>query len=221
MIRTPNGGGSQLTAQHSQSFEVFFAHTPGMKVVAPSTPADAHGLLKAAIRDDDPILVVENLQSYKVRGEVPNDPDRVVEIGKAAITREGSDITLVAHSFAATRALRVAERLKRDHGVNAEVVDLRSLRPLDVETVAKSIQKTNRALCVDEGWATFGISAEIAARIQRACFDDLDAPIERVGLAEVPMPYAKQLERAAIVNDDKIEAAALSVLGLGPDVFSV
>ncbi len=114
----------------------------------------------------------------------------------------------------------MAERLKRDHGVNAEVVDLRSLRPLDVETVSKSIQKTNRALCVDEGWATYGISAEIAARIQRACFDDLDAPIERVGLAEVPMPYAKQLERAAIVNDDKIEAAALSVLGLGPDVFS-
>jgi pyruvate dehydrogenase E1 component beta subunit len=221
VIRTPNGGGSQLTAQHSQSFEVFFAHTPGMKVVAPSTPADAHGLLKAAIRDDDPILVVENLQSYKVRGEVPNDPDHVVEIGKAAVTREGSDITLVAHSFAATRALRVAESLKRDHGVNAEVVDLRSLRPLDVETVAKSIQKTNRALCVDEGWATYGVSAEIASRIQRACFDDLDAPIERVGLAEVPMPYAKQLERAAIVNDDKIEAAALSVLGLGPDVFSV
>ena len=217
VIRTPNGGGNQLTAQHSQSFEVFFAHTPGLKVVAPSTPADAHGLLKAAIRDDDPVLVIENLQSYKVRGEVPDDPDHTVEIGKAAVTREGTDITLVAHSFAATRALRVAERLQRDYGVSAEVVDLRSLRPLDTETVARSIQKTNRALCVDEGWATYGISAELASRIQKACFDDLDAPIERVGLAEVPMPYAKQLEQAALVHDDKILSAALSVLGLGPD----
>ena len=220
VIRTPNGAGNQLTAQHSQSFEGWFANVPGLKVLAPATPGDAKGLLKAAIRDDDPVLVVENLQSYKVRGEVPNDPDHIVEIGKAAVTREGGDITLVAHSFAATRALRVAEVLKRDHGVEAEVVDLRSLRPLDVETVAKSIQKTNRALCVDEGWSTYGVSAEIASRIQKACFDDLDAPIERVGLAEVPMPYAKQLERAAIVNDQKIEAAALSVLGLGPDVFS-
>jgi pyruvate dehydrogenase E1 component beta subunit len=213
VIRTPNGGGSQLTAQHSQSFEVFFAHTPGLKVVAPSTPADARGLLKAAIRDDDPILVVENLQSYKLKGEVPEDPEHVVEIGRAAVTREGTDITLVAHSFAATRALRVAERLQADHGVSAEVVDLRSLRPLDTETVVRSVAKTNRALCVDEGWSTYGISAEITSRIQRACFDDLDAPVERVGLAEVPMPYAKNLERAALVNDEKIEAAALAVLG--------
>ena len=216
VIRAPNGGGSQLTAQHSQSFEVFFAHTPGLKVVAPSTPADAHGLLKAAIRDEDPILVVENLQSYKVKGDVPVDPDHVVEIGKAAVTREGSDITLVAHSFAATRSLRVAERLASEHGVSAEVIDLRSLRPLDVETVAASIAKTHRALCVDEGWATYGISAELTSRIQHACFDDLDAPIERVGLAEVPMPYAKALEQAAIVHDEKILAAALAVLGLGP-----
>ncbi len=219
VIRTPNGGGSQLTAQHSQSFEVWFAHTPGMKVVAPSTPADARGLLKAAIRDDDPVLVVENLQSYKVRGEVSDDPDEVFEIGRARVTREGHDITLVAHSFAATRALRVADRLQNDHGVSAEVIDLRSLRPLDTETVVRSVAKTNRALCVDEGWSTYGVSAEITARIQRACFDDLDAPVERVGLAEVPMPYAKNLERAALVNDEKIEAAALSVLGLGPDVF--
>jgi pyruvate dehydrogenase E1 component beta subunit len=216
VIRTPNGGGSQLTAQHSQSFEVFFAHTPGLKVVAPSTPADAHGLLKAAIRDEDPVLVVENLQSYKVKGDVPDDPDHVVEIGRAAVTREGSDITLVAHSFAATRALRVAERLAQERGISAEVVDLRSLRPLDVETVAASVAKTNRALCVDEGWATYGVSAELASRIQRACFDDLDAPVERVGLAEVPMPYARRLEQAAIVHDDKIADAVLSVLGEGP-----
>jgi pyruvate dehydrogenase E1 component beta subunit len=214
VIRAPNGGGSQLTAQHSQSFEVFFAHTPGLKVVAPSTPADARGLLKAAIRDEDPVLVVENLQSYKVKGDVPDDPDHLVELGRAAVTRAGADITLVAHSFAATRALRVAERLASEHGVSAEVIDLRSLRPLDVETVATSVAKTHRALCVDEGWATYGISAELASRIQHACFDELDAPVERVGLAEVPMPYAKRLEQAAIVGDEKIERAALSVLGL-------
>lgn len=185
-------------------------------MLAPSTPADAHGLLKAAIRDEDPVLVVENLQSYKVKGEVPADPDHVVEIGRAAVTREGTDITLVAHSFAATRALRVAELLASEHGVSAEVVDLRSLRPLDVETVAASIVKTHRALCVDEGWATYGISAELASRIQHACFDDLDSPVGRVGLAEVPMPYAKALEQAAVVHDEKIAAAALGVLGLGP-----
>lgn len=216
VIRAPNGGGSQLTAQHSQSFEVFFAHTPGLKVVAPSTPADAHGLLKAAIRDDDPVLVVENLQSYKVRGDVPDDPDRLVPLGRAAVTREGSDVTLVAHSFAATRALRVAERLAEEHGVDAEVIDLRSLRPLDMETVADSVARTHRVLCVDEGWATYGISAELASRIQHACFDDLDAPVERVGLAEVPMPYAKRLEQAALVHDEKILAAALRVLALAP-----
>jgi len=218
VIRAPNGGGSQLTAQHSQSFEVFFAHVPGLKVVAPSTPADAHGLLKAAIRDDDPVLVVENLQSYKVKGEVPGDPDRVEPLGRARVVREGRDLTLVAHSFATTRALRVAERLAAEHGVAAEVVDLRSLRPLDVETVAASIAKTHRALCVDEGWATYGISAELASRIQHACFDELDAPVERVGLAEVPMPYAKRLEQAALVHDEKIAAAALAVLGLAPPV---
>jgi pyruvate dehydrogenase E1 component beta subunit len=216
VIRTPNGAGNQLTAQHSQSFEVFFAHTPGLKVVAPSTPADAKGLLKAAIRDDDPVLVIENLQSYKVKGEVPLDPDHVEEIGRARTVRSGSDLTLVAHSFATTRALRVADRLATEHGISAEVIDLRSLRPLDFETIAESVARTHRALCVDEGWSTYGITAEISSRIQHACFDDLDAPVERVGLAEVPMPYAKSLERAALTHDAKIEAAALATCGLRP-----
>jgi pyruvate dehydrogenase E1 component beta subunit len=213
VIRTPNGAGNQLTAQHSQSFEGWFANVPGLKVVAPATPADARGLLKAAIRDDDPVLVIENLQLYKAKGEVDTSIDGVVEIGKAAVVREGTDISLVGHSFAVTRALHVAERLQADHGISAEVVDLRSLRPLDMETVAASVSKTNRALCVEEGWASYGVTAEIASRISLACFDDLDAPVGRVGMAEVPMPYAKSLEDAALPHEDKILAAALEVCG--------
>jgi pyruvate dehydrogenase E1 component beta subunit len=212
VIRTPNGGGNQLTAQHSQSLEAWFAGTPGLKVVAPATPADAKGLLKAAIRDDDPVLVVENLPIYKEKGEVPLDPDHVTPIGRAAVPREGTDITLVAHSFATVRSLHVAERLADQHGVSAEVVDLRSLRPLDVETVAESVRKTNRVVCVEEGWPSYGVTAELAARIQRACFDDLDAPVERIGTAEVPLPYAKNLELAALPGEDRIEAAVLATL---------
>ena len=213
VIRTPNGAGNQLTAQHSQSFEGWFASTPGLKVLAPATPADAKGLLKAAIRDDDPVLVVENLAIYKERGEVPLDPEYVTPIGLAAVPREGRDVSLIAHSYATVRALHVAERLERDHGISAEVVDLRSLRPLDVETVAESVSKTGRAVCIEEGWPTYGVTAELAARIQHACFDDLDAPVERVGMAEVPMPYAKELENAALPGEDRIEAAVLSTLG--------
>jgi pyruvate dehydrogenase E1 component beta subunit len=216
VIRTPNGAGNQLTAQHSQSLEAWFAHTPGLKVVAPATPADAKGLLKAAIRDDDPVLVVENLPIYKEKGEVPLDPEFITPIGRADIPREGSDITLIAHSFATVRTLKVAEKLAADHGVNAEVIDLRSLRPLDVETVAASVAKTNRAVCIEEGWPSYGVSAELAARIQKACFDDLDAPVERVGMAEVPLPYAKNLESAALPGEDRILAAVLSTLDLAP-----
>ncbi len=214
VIRTPNGAGNQLTAQHSQSFEGWFAGTPGLKVLAPATPADAKGLLKAAIRDDDPVLVVENLAIYKERGEVPLDPEFVTPIGLANVARTGSDITLVAHSYATVRALHVAERLANDHGVSAEVVDLRSLRPLDVDTVAESVSKTGRAVCIEEGWPTYGVTAELAARIQKSCFDYLDAPVERVGMAEVPLPYAKQLELAAMPGEDRIEAAVLATLGL-------
>ena len=140
------------------------------------------------------MLVIENLPIYKEKGEVPLDPEFVTPIGRAAVAREGSDLTIVSHSFATVRALHVAEQLADEHGVDAEVVDLRSLRPLDVETVAASVAKTNRALCVEEGWPTYGVTAELAARIQKACFDDLDAPVERVGMAEVPLPYAKNLE---------------------------
>jgi len=214
VIRTPNGAGNQLTAQHSQSFEGWFAATPGLKVLAPATPADAKGLLKAAIRDDDPVLVIENLAIYKERGEVPLDPQFTTPIGLANVARQGRDITLVAHSYATVRALHVAERLSSEHGVEAEVVDLRSLRPLDVDTVAESVSKTSRAVCIEEGWPTYGVTAELAARIQKVCFDDLDAPVERVGMAEVPLPYAKELELAAMPGEARIEAAVLATLGL-------
>jgi pyruvate dehydrogenase E1 component beta subunit len=202
--------GSQLTAQHSQAFEGWFANTPGLKVVAPTTPADAKGLLKSAIRDDDPVIFLEGGQNYSERGEVP-EGDYTVPIGLAAVPRQGSDLTLVAHGYAVRRALRVAERLQGE-GVSAEVVDLRSLRPLDMETVVASVGKTHRALCIEQGWPTYGVTAELAARIQRACFADLDAPVERVGGAEVPMPYARPLETAALVNDEKIYGAARQVL---------
>jgi pyruvate dehydrogenase E1 component beta subunit len=213
VIRTPNGAGNQLTAQHSQSFEGWFANVPGLKVVAPATPADARGLLKAAIRDDDPVLVIENLQLYKAKGEVDTSADGEVPIGLAHVAREGADITLVAHSFAVTRCLHVAEQLEAEHGISAEVIDLRSLRPIDTETVAASVAKTSRALCVEEGWASYGVTAEVAARISTACFDDLDAPVGRVGMAEVPMPYAKSLEDAALPHEAKILSAALEVCG--------
>jgi pyruvate dehydrogenase E1 component beta subunit len=213
VIRTPNGGGNQLTAQHSQSLEAWFAGTPGLKVVAPATPADAKGLLKSAIRDDDPVLVVENLPIYKEKGEVPLDPEFVTPIGLANVAREGSDITIVAHSFATVRSLKAAEKLAAEHDLGVEVVDLRSLRPLDVETVAASVAKTNRVVCVEEGWPSYGVSAELAARIQKACFDDLDAPVERVGMAEVPLPYAKNLELAALPGEDRIQAAVLATMG--------
>jgi pyruvate dehydrogenase E1 component beta subunit len=212
VIRTPNGAGNQLTAQHSQSFDGWFAGVPGLKVVAPATPADAKGLLKSAIRDEDPVLVIENLAIYKEKGEVPLDPELTVPIGQAQVLREGADLSIVAHGFASVRAIYAAERLAGD-GIDVEVVDLRSLRPLDVETVADSVRKTSRALLVEEGWASFGVTAEVAARIQRACFDWLDAPVERVGMAEVPLPYAKNLEMVALPNVGRIVEAARETTG--------
>jgi pyruvate dehydrogenase E1 component beta subunit len=212
VVRTPGGAGAQLTAQHSQSLEVMFAHVPGLKVVSPSTPADAYGLLKSAIRDDDPVLFMENLVLYNLTGTMPAaDDDVTIPIGVANVVRPGEDLTLVAHSYTVRRCLTVADRLSQ-LGVDAEVVDLRSLRPLDIDTVVTSVRKTSRCLVAEEGWSTFGVGAEIAARVHRACFDDLDAPVERVGSAEVPMPYAKPLELAAMPLEDKIEAASRGLL---------
>jgi pyruvate dehydrogenase E1 component beta subunit len=208
VIRTPGGAGVGLTAQHSQSLEAWFASTPGLKVVAPSTPHDAKGLLKASIRSDDPVLFSEHLMLYNTRGNVP-DGDYVVPIGKADVKREGSDLTIVTHSYMTLRCLEVADRLEREAGIKAEVVDLRTLRPLDFETVAESVKKTNHALCVEEGWQSYGVTAELAARISDECFDWLDAPVKRVGGAEVPMPYSRPLEAAAIPSADRIYEMAL------------
>ncbi|MGH3285166.1 MAG: alpha-ketoacid dehydrogenase subunit beta [Streptosporangiaceae bacterium] len=196
VIRTPGGGGQQLSATHSQNLEVWYAHVPGLKVVAPATPADAKGLLAAAIRDDDPVIVLENLALYNTRGEVP-DGEHVAEIGRAAILKAGTDITVVGYSRAAVIALDVARRLESD-GVSAEVVDLRSLRPLDREAVCASVRKTSRAVIVEDDWLSYGVGAEIAATIQEGAFDFLDAPVRRVAAAEVPLPYAKSLEMAAL-----------------------
>jgi pyruvate dehydrogenase E1 component beta subunit len=203
VIRTPGGGGQQLAATHSQNLEVFYAHIPGLKVVAPSTPADAKGLLASAVRDDDPVIFLENLALYNTKGEVP-DGDHPVPIGTAAVTKPGRDLTLVAYSRAAVIALDVARRLE-DEGISAEVVDLRSLRPLDRATVCASARRTGRAIMLEDDWLSYGIGAEIAATIQEGAFDYLDAPVRRVAAAEVPLPYAKPLELAALPD-----AAALT-----------
>ncbi len=210
VIRTPAGSGGQLSAQHSQSMEGWFANVPGMKVVAPSTPADARAMLKTAIRGDDPVLFLENLHLYNARGEVPTE-EQLVPFGQARVAREGRDVTLVAHYRMTPLALQVAEKLASD-GVQAEVVDLRSLRPLDRETLVRSVEKTTRAVVLEEDWPTFGVGAEIAATIQEHAFDWLDAPVLRVGLAEVPMPYSKVLEQAAIPDADRVIKAVRRTL---------
>lgn len=203
VIRTPGGGGQQLAATHSQNIEVWYAHVPGLKVVAPATPSDARALLTAAIRDDDPVLVLENLALYNTRGEVP-DGEQVGEIGRAAVARPGTDLTVVSYSRATVVALEVARQLA-DEGVDVEVVDLRSLRPLDRVTVCASVRKTSRAVVLEDDWLSYGVGAEIAATIQEGAFDYLDAPVRRVAAAEVPLPYAKPLELAALPD-----AAALT-----------
>jgi pyruvate dehydrogenase E1 component beta subunit len=196
VIRTPGGGGQQLAATHSQNLEVWYAHVPGMKVVAPATPADAKALLTAAIRDDDPVLFLENLALYNTKGEVP-DGEQVGQIGTAAVVRPGSDITVVSYSRSTVVATEAANQLAKD-GVSVEVVDLRSLRPLDRETVCASVRKTSRAVVLEDDWLTYGVGAEIAATIQEGAFDYLDAPVRRVAAAEIPLPYAKPLELAAL-----------------------
>jgi pyruvate dehydrogenase E1 component beta subunit len=203
VLRTPGGGGQQLAATHSQNLEVWYAHVPGFKVVTPATPADARGMLRTAVRDDDPVIFIENLALYNTRGEVP-DGEYTTELGKARVVKEGSDLTIVAYSRMARVALDVARRLEDEEGVSAEVVDLRSLRPLDRDTVVASVAKTNRAVVMEEDWLSYGVGAELAATIQEGAFDYLDAPVRRVAAAEVPLPYAKPLELAALPNADHL-----------------
>ncbi|WP_046471456.1 alpha-ketoacid dehydrogenase subunit beta [Allosalinactinospora lopnorensis] len=211
VIRTPGGGGQQLGATHSQNIELFYSFVPGLKVLAPSTPGDAASMLRAAIRDDDPVLFLENLGLYNSKGEVPDDGDQVAEIGRAAVTREGSDITLIGYSRMAVVAQQVAEKLAEDD-ISVEVVDLRSLRPLDRETIVESVRKTGSAVIAEDDWLTYGIGAEIAATIQEGAFDFLDAPVRRVAMAEVPLPYAKPLETAALPSVDSVITAVKETL---------
>jgi pyruvate dehydrogenase E1 component beta subunit len=211
VVRTTSGGGKQLAATHSQTPDVIFAHFPGLKVVAPATPADAKGLLKASIRTDDPVLFIEHSTMYQERGEVPEDKDFVLPIGKSEVKREGRDVTIVAYSKMLQITMKAAQQLAAE-GVEAEVIDLRTLRPLDMEPVYESFKKTNRAVVVEEGWRSFGVGAEVAARIYEECFDDLDAPIQRVAQKEVPLPYSAELERSAIPNPNDVVKAVKAVL---------
>lgn len=210
VIRTPGGGGQQLGASHSQNIEVYYAHVPGLKVVAPSNPADAKGLLTAAIRDDDPVLVVENLALYNTKGPVP-DQDHVIPIGRAAIARPGTDLTVVAYSRGVSLALEVADELAHD-GISLEVVDLRSLRPLDRSTIVSSVMRTSRAVVIEDDWLSYGVGAEIAATIQEGAFDYLDAPVRRVAAAEVPLPYSKPLELAALPDTTSLAKVVREIL---------
>ncbi len=210
VIRTVNGGGRQLGATHSQSPEAIFAHFPGLKVVLPGTPADAKGLLKAAIRSNDPVMFIEHATLYQTRGEVP-DGDYVVPIGKSIVQRPGRDVTIVTYSKMLETSTKAADQLSKE-GIEVEIVDLRSLRPLDMEPVIESFKKTNRAVIVEEGWPAFGVGAEISARIYEEAFDYVDAPIKRVSQKDVPLPYSLELEQSALPNVDDVIAAVKEVL---------
>jgi pyruvate dehydrogenase E1 component beta subunit len=199
VIRTPGGGGQQLSATHSQNLEVWFSHVPGLKVVAPSTPEDAKGLLRSSVLDNNPVIFLENLALYNVRGEVP-EGYYTTPIGQAKVSKEGTDVTVISYSRMASVALDVARRLEQESGLSVEVVDLRSLRPLDTETIINSVKKTGRGIIFEEDWRTYGIGAEIAAMLQEEVFDYLDAPIKRVASVEVPLPYSKPLELAALTG---------------------
>jgi pyruvate dehydrogenase E1 component beta subunit len=210
VIRAPGGGGNQLGAQHSQSLESYFLHCPGLKVVMPSTPEDAKGLLKEAIREDDPIVFLEHEHLYNTRGEVPPG-DYTIPIGKAAVRKKGTDLTIISYSNMALIAGEAAEQLVKE-GIQSELIDLRTLTPLDLATLVASVRKTNRAIIVEEDWKTGGVGAEVSARIYEHAFSSLDAPIVRVAGKDTPMPYAKNLEQAAIPRVEDVIQAAIAVL---------
>ncbi|MCF8474536.1 MAG: pyruvate dehydrogenase complex E1 component subunit beta [Emcibacter sp.] len=210
VFRGPNGAASRVGAQHSQNYASWYAHVPGLIVVSPYSAADAKGLLKSAIKNPNPVIFLENEMIYGQSFEVPNIEDYTVPLGKAKIVREGSDVTLISYSIGVKFALEAAEKLSTE-GISAEVIDLRTLRPLDMDTVIKSVQKTNRVVCVEEGWVSCSISSEISARLMEDAFDYLDAPVLRVTNADVPMPYAANLEKLAVVNSDQVVEAAKKV----------
>jgi pyruvate dehydrogenase E1 component beta subunit len=210
VFRGPNGAAARVAAQHSQDYSAWYSHIPGLRVIAPSTAADAKGLLKAAIRDPNPVIFLENEILYGHSSPVPKLDDFLLPIGKAKIARAGSDVTIVAWSNGMTYALKAAEELAKD-GIEAEVIDLRTLKPMDTETIIASVQKTGRAVTVEEGWAQSGVGAEIAARILEHAFDYLDAPVARVSGKEVPMPYAANLEKLALPSVAEVVEAAKAV----------
>jgi pyruvate dehydrogenase E1 component beta subunit len=211
VVRGPQGAGVQLSAQHSQSFESFYAHFPGIHVVAPATPADAKGLLKTAIRGRDPVMFLESAALYGMKGEVPDDPDFTVPFGQSRVAREGNDVTIVSFSRMLQLSLVAAEKMKEE-GIECEVIDLRTLRPLDMEPVFESVAKTHRAVVVQEQWRPFGVGAEISAGITEKMFDELDAPVARVSGEDVPMPYARNLELLATPHEEHIISAVKRVL---------
>jgi len=210
-IRMPGGGGSQLAAQHSQSLETYFMHCPGMHVLYPATPADAKGLLKSAIRDNNPVIFLEHELLYNSKGEVPEDPEFLVPIGKAEVKRLGEQVTIVGYGRMTILALQAAQELEAE-GISCEVVDLRSLAPLDTGTILTSVRKTGRVVVVEECWRTCGLGGEISSRIYDGCFDLLQAPVRRVSGLDVPMPYSRKIEKICIPQTEDIKQAARDVM---------
>ncbi len=210
VFRGPSGSALQLAAQHSQAFESWYAHIPGLKVVTPATPYDAKGLLKSAIRDNNPVVFIEGEMMYNAKGDVPEE-DYAIPLGKADIKKEGTDVTIVCHGKTVPVALKAAQQLSEQLDLSAEVVDLRTVRPLDEETLIRSVQKTNRCVVVEDGWQFCGVGAQIVDTIQAGAFDHLDAPIARVTQADTPMPYNKQLEKAAKPNPKLVVDAVKKV----------
>ncbi len=210
VFRGPGGSAYQVSSQHSQALESWYAYFPGLKVVMPSTAADAKGLLKTAIRDDDPVIFIEQERMYGMKGEVPDDEDFTIPLGVAEVKREGTDATIVARSLMVPLALKAAEELEKD-GVSCEVIDPRTIRPLDIETIVESVKKTNRVVIAEESHPFCGVGAEISAEIHERAFDYLDAPVKRVSGADVPMPYAKNLENLALPGVEQIAAAVREV----------
>jgi pyruvate dehydrogenase E1 component beta subunit len=214
VVRMPQGAGHQLGPTHSHCLEAMFLHVPGLLVAVPATAADAKGLLKSAIREENPVIFIEHESLYGVTGDVPDGEDELVPFGLARTVREGSDVTIVGVSRMAVTAERAAERLASEHGVQAEVIDPRTLRPLDLDTILESVHKTNHCVIVEEGWPHGGVGANLAALVSEQAFDDLDAPVQRVAGADVPMPYSKPLEDIAYPHEPQIIQAALAALNV-------
>jgi pyruvate dehydrogenase E1 component subunit beta len=212
VLRMASGGGSQLGATHSHSFEGMYAHFPGLKVVCPAIPSDAKGLLKRAFRDENPVIFIEHTALYGLKGEVPDGADELVEFGEARIAREGTDVTIVGYSGSVHQAMRAAQMLEDQENLSAEVIDLRTLRPLDIDTVVESVKKTNRVVVVEDDWQFGGFAGEIATQVMERAFDWLDAPVGRVCGRDVPMPYNRNLEFAALPSEEDVVEAVLAML---------